>query len=87
MAAEQQLTSLESFIQDSLQVVTIMNANVAQQLLNHLQDEIIEDDQHQQPAIPLHPQSHSLEAHGDSVSCVCTYIRKLDLLNSHFYFH
>lgn len=70
LAAERQLTSLESFIQECLQVVTAMNANVAQQLLNHLQDNVITGDQYQEPVKPPDPQSHSPEAHDDSVSCV-----------------
>ena len=49
-----------------------MNCHVAQQLLNHLQD-ITGDDQAQQPVKSPHPQSHSAEAHDDSVS----YINKL----------
>lgn len=77
LAAERRLTTLESFVQECLQVVTTMNANVAQQLLNHLQqDNVMEGDHCQQPIKPPHPQSHSLKAHDDSVSKklhVCTY--------------
>ena len=66
LTAERRLTSLDSFIQECLQVLTALNTNVAQQLLNHLQDDVINDDQ--QPVKPSHPQGHSPKAHDDTVS-------------------
>ena len=67
LAAERQLTSLESFIQECLQIMMAMNCHVAQQLLNHLQD-VTGGDQAQQPVKPPHPQGHSSEVNDDSVS-------------------
>ena len=68
LAAETQLNSLDSFIQECLQVVTAMNANTAQHLLNHLQENVMEDNQTQQPVKSPPPQSYSPKAHDDSVS-------------------
>ena len=74
LAAERRLSSLDSFIQECLQVVTALNTNVAQQMLNHLQDDVINDDQ--QPVKPLHPHSHSPKAHDDTVSCIIILMSK-----------
>ena len=63
LTAERRLASLDSFIQECLQVVTALNTNVAQQLLNHLQDDVINNDQQ-----PPHPQGHSPKAHDNTVS-------------------
>ena len=71
-AAERQLASLDLFIQECLQVVTALNANVAQQLLNHLQESFINDDH--QPVNPSQLQSHSAKSQDHTVSCCNTII-------------
>ena len=75
LAAERRLSSLDSFIQECLQVVTTMNANVAQQLLSHLQDDVTDGDQQR----PVKPHGLPHEAHDESVSCIMHY--------THFFIH
>lgn len=62
LAAEGQLTTLESFVEECLHVVTMMSGSVAQQLLFYLQDETSTSQQQ-----PIHPQRHSPTSTVDSV--------------------
>ena len=72
LAAERQLATLESFIQECLHVMTMMSGSVAQQLLYYLQDETTTSQlQH------VHPQRHSPASTVDSVRQLCMHTRML----------
>jgi len=74
LAAERQLATLESFMQECLHVTTMMSGSVAQQLLYCLQDET-----NTSQLQPVHPQKYSPALTVDSVRqpCIVVYVHTL----------